>query len=173
MTESYYDLRQDYQRLTAGAYVLRLLLTCVQPGDPAQALFLASLKTLAYLSYSPLPPALVVAAFEMRLMALTGQSPQMGACVRCGEPLAAAGVRFDIRQGGAVCARCPGAGAPLSEGARRILLKAPKAKFEAVELLADRPEWPEAARHIRAFVCDRLSLDKSRTPELTVQEEDP
>ena len=52
--------------------------------------------------------------------------------------------------------KCAPHAKPLSEGARRILLKAPKAPFKSIELLNDHPDWSEAAQRIdeavRAYI---------------------
>lgn len=108
--ENFYPLRTDYDRLVHGAYWLRLLEATVVPDVPAAELFLISLKALAHLSYSDLPPALLTMAFELHLMAQLGFSPRMDACVRCGRPVGG-DARFDASLGGAVCLSCP-SGAP-------------------------------------------------------------
>lgn len=73
---------------------------------------------------------------------------------------------FDLSAGGAACPACGRRGEPLSNGARRILMKAPRTAFDRVALLADRPEWPEAAAHIRRFVSYRIEQYPRQLPEL-------
>ena len=51
------------------------------PEQPAPDLFLISLRALAHLNYSDLPPELLTMAFEMHLMAQLGFAPRMDECV--------------------------------------------------------------------------------------------
>ena len=55
------------------------------------------------------PRALVKAAFELKLLCLTGYAPMLEGCAVCGaqEP---AGARLHLSQGVLHCARCRGAG---------------------------------------------------------------
>lgn len=156
ITNSFFELRQDYDRLTHGAFWLRLLTEAVVEEEPNEALFQMTLNALAYLAHSDLPPALLTAMFEMHFWRLTGFSPNVSECVLCRAPADKTPLRFDAQRGGCVCQFCaPGAHA-LTEGARRILLKAPKTPYSAVEKLLPREEWPEAARRIREFTLARI-----------------
>ncbi len=165
ITDSFYSLREDYELLTHGVYWLRLLLEVLTNDTPYAELFRTTLKALAYLANSGLPPALLTAMFEMRLWRYTGFSPNVSECVVCGKPAENAGLRFDAERGGCACPGCSPAGRPLSEGARRILLKAPRAPFETVSLLKEREEWPEAARRIREFSYARIGREIRSAPE--------
>ncbi|MEG1811940.1 MAG: DNA repair protein RecO [Clostridia bacterium] len=201
ISESFYPLRTDFGRLTAGVYFLHLLRQNALPGQACEALFVMALKALALLAYGELPPALVTLAFELHLMNLTGQAPCVDQCVLCARPFegeralladgqaniavgAARGVgrdgllagvnaraaceklRFDARLGGAVCAQCARGGQPLSNGARRILLRVPKTRIDVADKLLTRPEWPEAARHARRFVEYRIDTPPKIWPPL-------
>ena len=110
ITEDFFALREDYDRLTHGAYWLRLLEEVVVEGEPYEALFHMTLRALTYLTHSNLPPALLTAMFEMQLWRMTGFSPNMEDCVVCRAPASRTALRFDARRGGCVCAVCaPGA----------------------------------------------------------------
>jgi DNA repair protein RecO (recombination protein O) len=167
--ESYYPVREDAGRLTHGAYYLHLLSLAALPGEPNEPLFLLALKALAFLSYSGLPPELVTAAFELHYLALTGQAPRVDKCVLCGRDATRAPA-FSERLGGAVCAACAPrtqeALSPLSEGARRILLKVPKTRFDVIDKLLGHPDWPEAAAHARRFISERMEQFPKVLPPL-------
>ena len=167
--EGYYALRTDLDLLTHAAYCLFLLDAAAQPGVEAGALFMLGLHALAHLNYGQLPPQLITAQFEMHYMAALGQSPRMDSCVICGRPVDGA-ARFDASSGGVVCGRCPSKAPVISNGARRILLKSPRTAFDKVELLAPRPEWPEAAACIRRFVSCRIDQFPPQMPELITGE---
>lgn len=165
ISESFFELRSDYDRLTHGVYWLRLLDALVQPDAPAEDIFLMTLRALAYLNYSDLPAPLVTFAFEAHLMALEGYAPRVDSCVKCGRPLEDA-ARFDATRGGAVCVGC-GFDAPgISYGARRILYRLPKTRFEAFEKLRDHPDWPEAARLFRSYIVKHISIPEKFHPPL-------
>lgn len=154
ITEDFYDLRTDYERLTHGAYWLKLLEEIVMPDEPNPNLFHMTLNALAYLAHSDLPPKLLTAMFEMQLWNDAGFAPNTTECVLCHS---VSNLRFDAVKGGCVCVKCCPGAKPLSEGARRILMKAPRAKYETVELLNEHPDWPEAAKRIREFTLARLN----------------
>lgn len=165
IVESNYPVREDLDKLIHASYYAHLLLLAAQPMEPCPGLFQLALRALAHLSYSGLPRELITAAFEMHYMAELGLSPRMDGCLACGAPVCGA-ARFDAAGGGVLCPNCRGQATAISDGARRILMKAPRVAFEKVALLADRPEWPEAAAHIRRFVSHRIEQFPRQMPAL-------
>ena len=170
ISESYFELRSDYDRLRHGAYWLKLLDVAILPDTPAPELFIVTLRALAHLNYGELPPELTTFAFECHFMRLMGLSPRMDACVRCGKPVDGDAF-FDADLGGVVCRDCAGHPtqawqpiSPVSNGARRILMKTPRTQFDKFQLLAGRPEWPEAAKLMRSYVNLRMRLDRFAPP---------
>ena len=165
ITNSFFELRSNYDRLSHGAFWLKLLSEVVVEDEPNEALFQMTLNALAYLTHSDLPETLLTAMFEMQLWRITGFSPNVTECVVCRTPSDKTTLRFDAQKGGCVCAFCAPGAHPLTEAARRILQKAPKTPYAAVEQLAPREEWPEAARRIRDFTIARVGNIKNM-PEL-------
>lgn len=163
ISDSYFELRADYDRLCHGVYWLKLLEAAVLPDTPAPDLFIMTLRALAHLNYGELPPALVTMAFEMHFMALNGFAPRMDACVRCGRRIDG-DARFDAHLGGAVCLQCPSNAPRISNGARRIVMKLPRTPFDKFQLVNDRPEWPEAARLFRVYMDERMHLGRFAPP---------
>lgn len=163
ISESYFELRADYDRLRHGAYWLKLLDTAILPDTPAPDLFIVTLRALAHLNYGELPPELVTFAFECHFMRLMGLSPRMDGCVRCGKPING-DARFDADLGGAVCLDCPSPAPKVSNGARRILMKTPRTQFDKFQLLSSRPEWPEAAKLMRSWVNLRMHMERFAPP---------
>ena len=161
ITNSFFELRSDYDRLSHGAFWLRLLSEVVVEDEPNEALFQMTLNALAYLTHSDLPPALLTAMFEMQLWRITGFSPNVSECVICRTLADKTALRFDAQKGGCVCTFCAPGAHVLTEGARRILLKAPRTPYSAVEKLFPREEWPEAARRIREFTLARVGNIKN------------
>ncbi len=173
VTESYFPIREDVDKLTHGAYYLHLIALAALPGEESEALFFLSLKALAFLAYSALPPELTTAAFELHYLSLLGQAPRMDRCVLCGRE-ASGPCAFSERLGGAVCAACVHGAAephsPLSEGARRILLKVPVTRFDVIDKLLGHPSWPEAAAHARRFISERMEQFPRVLPALVTGE---
>lgn len=165
ISDSYFPLRTDYERLTHAVYWLKLLDAVSVSDEPAEGIFHLTLRALAHLTYSGLPPALLTMAFEMHLMALEGYFPRVDSCVKCGKTLDAE-ARFDARRGGAVCEGCDSNAPRVSYGARRILYRLPQTPYGAVEKLAPHPDWPEAARLIRPYVIQRASVHEKYLPAL-------
>lgn len=163
--ESFYELRTDYDRLLHGVYWLKLLDVTVMPEVPAPDLFLITLRALAHLNYSDLPPEMLTMAFEMHLMAQFGFAPRADACVRCGRPIDSH-CGFDPYAGGTVCSSCEPHAAFLSNGARRVIFKLPRTKFDAVSHLEGYPDWPEAARHFRRFMEIKMPSAAKFAPPL-------
>ncbi len=163
ISESYFELRSDYDKLRHGVYWLKLLDAAILPDTPAPDLFIITLRALAHLNYGELPPELVTFAFECHFMRLMGLSPRMDSCVRCGRPIDG-DCRFDADLGGAICLSCTSPAPRLSNGARRILMKTPRTQFDKFQLLASRPEWPEAARFMRSWVNLRMRMDRFAPP---------
>ena len=56
-------------------------------------------------------------------------------------------------------------GVPLTEGARRILLKLPRTRFAQYALLDGCAEWPEAAKLLRAFLRYHIDAPVKKYPD--------
>lgn len=165
IAENYYELRMDYERLTHGAYWLRLLEAALVADTPAKDLFVMTLRALAHLNWGDKPLDMITMAFEMHFIALNGLQPRMDVCLKCGRPVEG-DARFDVRQGGVVCLDCPSRAPLIHNGARRIVMKLPRTAFDKYELLEGRPDWPEAARHFRGYVNEKMHLERF-APALT------
>ena len=113
VTDTYYGLRADYERLSHGMYALELCAAAVQPDQENERLFLLLLRSLAHLCYGDVPPRRVTAVFLMGLVSLLGFRPQVARCARCGEPVlpskapeGAPVATFDPGTGGVICPTC-------------------------------------------------------------------
>ena len=114
LIDSFYPLREDYDRLRYASYMLQLLEAQAIPGDRADKLFQLLIRSLKRLCYLPLEPRAVTAAFLLMDAALSGYRPRLSHCVRCGRRLGEDEARlFDAEEGGLCCAACASGGAPL------------------------------------------------------------
>lgn len=152
LTDGFYKLREDYDRLSEGARWLRLLAKVAVPEQPAEGLFQTALTALTYLTHSDIDIELLGAMFDMKLSFFSGFAPLMDRCVSCGRSAESVPLGFSAKRGGCVCENCQKTIKPLSEGARRILLKAPRTPYKAVEKLVGHPDVKEAAARIREVI---------------------
>jgi DNA repair protein RecO (recombination protein O) len=104
----------DYARYTAGTAVLETAerLTA-EEREPSLRLFLLVVGALRALAGSadeePRDPSLVLDAFLLRAMSVSGYAPALQDCARCAAP--GPHRAFSVPAGGAVCAACRPAGA--------------------------------------------------------------
>ena len=158
VTDGFYPLREDIDRLTLGAGWLKLLEETSVYDEPAGELFDLALKAISFLSYTGTDLKLLNAMFLMKLLRILGMSPLADRCFVCGKSAGEnENMRFDALRGGCACLSCAPSAPPISYGARRILLKAPRAPFKSVELLLTHPDWREAADRIEDFAHKRLN----------------
>jgi len=85
--DTYYGLRNDYERLSHGMYALELCAAAIQPAQENERLFMLLLRALAHLCYGDAQPRRVTAVFLMGMTSLLGFRPQVGRCARCGTPV--------------------------------------------------------------------------------------
>lgn len=112
-------LRSDLERLSLGAYFAELTENVVQEDAPSPELLTLLLNSLYALDVLNKPQNQVKAAFELRLLSLTGYTPLIDSCVICGksqpdEP------RFHLREGVLHCKDCrviEGISMPVEAGA--------------------------------------------------------
>lgn len=98
------NLRRDLDRLSLGSYFAELTDTMVPEGQSAPELLSLLLNALYALDQLKKPLPLVKAAFELRLLSLSGYAPDLSACAVCGrepeEPV------LHLREGQLLCRRC-------------------------------------------------------------------
>ena len=123
----------DYARYTAGTAVLETAerLTA-EEREPALKLFLLVVGALRTLTERD--PALVLDAFLLRAMAVSGYAPALDECARCG--VEGPHRAFSVAAGGAVCPACRPAGAASPSPAALRLMS---------DLLSGDWEGPEAS----------------------------
>lgn len=107
MIEHFYPLRQDFDRLACGSYLLGLCEAVIQSGEPEQALFMLLLHGLSRLTYSDQEWKPLLAGFLLHFAEVEGFKPRLNHCIRCQKRLTdAEPVFFDEEEGGLCCAAC-------------------------------------------------------------------
>ena len=107
LIETFFPLRQDYDRLTCGVYLLNLTEAVIEPEQERQELFMLLLHTLSRLTFSDQPWQPLIAGFLLHFSVCEGFKPRLNHCVFCGSRLPEEGPFFiDIREGGICCGGC-------------------------------------------------------------------
>lgn len=155
MIETFYPLRADFDRLSVGTYLLNVVENIVQPGVPAQELFMLLLHTLSRLTFTDQPWRPLVAGFLLHLSACEGFRPRLRHCVHCGKRLAETeSTWFDHAEGGLVCYDChTKAHAPVSAAQTRWMRHMLNAGSAA---WVDSPEMIAPYTLLRSYVETRL-----------------
>lgn len=168
-------LRADLEKLALASYFAEVIETVTAEELPSGELLSLLLNALYALDALDKPAALVRAAFELKLLALTGYEPLLGECAVCGarEPAVPC---FDAAQGVVLCRDCAGAGhglLPLDAGAlaaMRHIVSAPMKRLLAFSLTPPSDALLGAA--CEAFVTAQLdrrfkTLDFYKSIKLT------
>ena len=153
--EAFSGLREDIERFALGSYFAECLEALSVEDQPDPALLQLGLNSLYALSRGLYEPWRIKAAFELRLMALSGYEPDLAACAHCGRepelPL------LSLADGRVYCASCPHGGetlplCPDSLAAMRYILSAPARKLFSFSLdgeAADRLSYAAEAYLLR------------------------
>lgn len=103
------DIAADYERFTAGTAMLEAADRLTEEREPALRLYLLLVGGLRALDAGEHSPNLVLDAFLLRALSVSGYEPALADCARCG----ATGPHraFAVPAGGVVCSGCKPAGA--------------------------------------------------------------
>ena len=97
--ELFWGVRRDVEKLALCSYFAEVAEAVAEEGRPDQALLSLLLNSIYALDRLNKPPALVKAAFELRLLCVAGYEPLLDACALCGEE-APAQPRLDLGEPG-------------------------------------------------------------------------
>lgn len=152
------NLRRDLDKLALGSYFAELTDVMVPEGQTAPELLSLLLNALYALDQLDRPRALVKAAFELRLLSLSGYAPGLEACAVCGrepeEPV------FHLREGLLHCRSCKlqgGISLPLSPAtlsAMRYILRCESRRLFSFRLDEDSLQQLEGV--CEAFLLTQL-----------------
>ncbi len=152
--EQFRGLREDIDLLALGSYIAELLESVSDEDYPNAEILQLGLNSLYALSTGLAPQPIVKAAFELRLMCLSGYQPELSVCASCGkaEPDEAYLVPA---HGELYCGSCQRAGGlPLDaatlEAMRYIISAAPKRLFSF--------RLEDESMHRLGSVCEAYTL---------------
>ncbi len=116
------EIRENLDRLAFGSGMLDLVERVSVEGEADPALYNLLFRGLEAISKARRNFRLLLTAFDLKLMSVTGYFPRLDACASCGDSGAVL-ARFSNERGGAICERCfdaTGMGAPVGKDAVRL-----------------------------------------------------
>ena len=179
--QQFWRVRQDIETLALASYFAEVTERTCQEGEDASEVLSLVLNSLYALDTLKKPRALVKAAFELKLLSITGYEPLLEGCAVCGAQSPQA-PRLHLSQGVLHCAGCrglmgEGVSMPLSPAAlaaaRHIVGGEAKKLFsfqlspEALTLLARASEaflMTQQERGFRTLDYYKQLTDKEWTP---------
>ena len=104
INQIFYDLRNDLTRLTIASYLCQILYEIKPDRDNCKDILKLALNSIHLLANTKKDSKIIKAAFELRVMALSGLCPDLVACRECGE--FDKKMRFYINDGTIICQEC-------------------------------------------------------------------
>lgn len=114
---SHASLRGDFELFLFGEAMLEVIEKSLQENQSIPRLFDLLRVSLDALEGSPREPALLLAAFQLKVCALIGYHPHLERCLHCRREVGGEGVRLDLVGGGVLCDACrseSGSAVPIS-----------------------------------------------------------
>lgn len=105
--DSFYPLRNDFDKLSYAAILLRCGELAAQPEEAQEHLLILLSRSLGRLAYSQLDARMVTAAFLLHFAALSGYKPRLEHCSLCQERIGEGEPAWlSFASGGLLCRRC-------------------------------------------------------------------
>lgn len=105
VTESFYGIRNDIERLALAAYVVDVVYELTGESEGALDMLRLALNTLFAIANDCKPRPFIKAVFEFRAMVMSGYLPDLSACSVCGKTRASY-MYLDVMNGEMKCAEC-------------------------------------------------------------------
>ncbi|HEV2891988.1 MAG TPA: DNA repair protein RecO [Frankiaceae bacterium] len=121
IVDAFSSMMDDYERYTAGTAMLEAAERLTEEREPSLRLYLLLVGALRALDGGEHAPALVLDAFLLRSLSISGYEPSLERCARCE---AAGPHRWFTREAGVVCGACRGPAAASPSVAAVALLAA-------------------------------------------------
>jgi DNA repair protein RecO (recombination protein O) len=162
IVSSHAPVRADFSKFLFGEAMLEMIEKSLQEYQSIPRLFDALCATLDILEGDVADPALLLAAFELKVCALIGYHPHLDHCLHCGRNIEDERACVDLSEGGIVCGDCSGsvknrlAISSANLSLVRCLLQ------EDMATIACREESPRACREalVTAFRFSESFLDR-------------
>lgn len=100
----FYNIRLNIERLSVASYFCQILYELKPDKDVSQGILKLTLNSLHLLANTEKNYKIIKAAFELRVLSISGFSPDIVACRECGE--FQNDIRFYISNGTILCEKC-------------------------------------------------------------------
>jgi DNA repair protein RecO (recombination protein O) len=120
---SYFDIRNDLDRLSYATYIVNLTEEAATTGESNFPLFRLLLQGLTFISYGDRDPSELNLIYELKLMDLMGYRPVLDSCIRCGDSPTGR-LSFSVEYGGTLCGNCSASdadGIPIDQGTANVM----------------------------------------------------
>ena len=121
IVDAFAAMMGDYERYTAGTAMLEATDRLTEEREPALRMYLLLVGGLRTLDGGEHSPALVLDAFLLRALSVSGYEPALDTCARCAAP---GPHRWFTREAGIVCSSCRGPSAASPNAPAVALLSA-------------------------------------------------
>ena len=153
LIETFYPLRQDYERLACATYVLSICEQTVQPGVPMQDLFMLLLHTLSRLAFTEQPWRPLLSGFLVNYAVCEGFRPRLMHCINCGRIIEKGEeMFFDLHEGGICCRE--------HRTKNMLPLHETQREFLSVCMQSPASAWVEKEGSIAPFVIMRQYVEQ-------------
>jgi DNA repair protein RecO (recombination protein O) len=105
LKQFYFNIRKDYRKNLAAHYMLELVDVILPIEQPNSKVYQLMLDFLGSLEISNDIDKLVH-LFQIKILQLSGFSPHLDSCVKCGRAIKGK-ARFSMKEGGLICSHCP------------------------------------------------------------------
>jgi len=103
--ETFYEIRNDMEKLTYAAHFVELVNDTVQENQPAAKVLQLFLNTLHMLAKTDKQPELLARIIELRLLTIDGYTPYIRGCAVCGKDDCES-YSFSFSKCGLICKGC-------------------------------------------------------------------
>jgi len=151
-------LHEDFTLLRCGLYMTELIDVATHEREPAPELFALLHQTLQQLTRTA-APVLLLRLFELRLLMVSGYTPQLFACAHCGGDLQPHACTFSPRLGGLLCAVCAATArqtltvSPATIACLRLALESEATEASLTRLAATEQQQLEQLLHAHLTSC--------------------
>lgn len=161
--DSFYPLREDYDKLSYAAIMLSAAQIAAQPEEPAEHLMILLTRSLGRLAYGAQDAAQVTTAYLLHFATLMGFKPRLNHCAACQRVLSQGeGAWLDPLIGGLVCRSCRQA------DSSAMFLDAQSISWlrQVFKLGIDKTELAVEQAPLQAMKCFVEALIDHRLPQL-------
>lgn len=133
----FYNLREDYIRLTTGCYFTEIISSFTREAEKNEELFHLFFRALDILESTD-NISVLIRIFEMRTIALSGYSPKFDSCLICKNEPKSKYINFHFQSGGIICGKCLNSSSPgrrITLGTLNYLKKALTINFSSIDRL--------------------------------------